>query len=83
MSDIRAVFLFKVRYLLSLLVEDSGIHSFDDLKNKRVNLGNPGSGQRDTFEQILAVKNWNSDVFSLVSDLKPAEQAPAMSDNKN
>ncbi|MCP4956774.1 MAG: TAXI family TRAP transporter solute-binding subunit [Photobacterium aquimaris] len=82
MNDIRAVFSLQSEVFTILAREDSGIHSFDDLKNKRVNLGNPGSGQRDTFEQILAVKNWNSDVFSLVSDLKPAEQAPAMSDNK-
>ncbi|MCD9491854.1 TAXI family TRAP transporter solute-binding subunit [Photobacterium phosphoreum] len=82
MTDIRAVFSLQSEVFTILAREDSGIHSFEDLKNKRVNLGNPGSGQRDTFEQILAVKNWNSDVFSLVSDLKPAEQAPAMSDNK-
>ncbi|PSU23073.1 C4-dicarboxylate ABC transporter substrate-binding protein [Photobacterium phosphoreum] len=82
MTDIRAVFSLQSEVFTILAREDSGIHSFEDLKNKRVNLGNPGSGQRDTFEQILAIKNWNSDVFSLVSDLKPAEQAPAMSDNK-
>ncbi|WP_413522688.1 TAXI family TRAP transporter solute-binding subunit [Photobacterium phosphoreum] len=82
MTDIRAVFSLQSEVFTILAREDSGIHSFEDLKNKRVNLGNPGSGQRDTFEQILAVKNWNSDVFSLVSDLKLAEQAPAMSDNK-
>jgi len=82
MSDIRAVFSLQSEVFTILARKDAGIKTFADLKNKRVNIGNPGSGQRDTFEQILAAKGWSSDVFSLVSDLKAAEQAPAMSDNK-
>ena len=36
----------------------------DDLKGKRVNIGNPGSGQRDTLEEIMKVKGWDKSVFS-------------------
>ena len=53
----------------------------DDLKGKRVNIGNPGSGQRDTLEEIMKVKGWDKSVFSLAAELKPAEQASALGDN--
>jgi TRAP transporter TAXI family solute receptor len=61
--------------------KDAKVASFDDLKGKRVNIGNPGSGQRDTFEEIMTVKGWDKSAFSLVSELKPAEQASALGDN--
>ena len=61
---------------------DSGIESFDDLKGKRVNIGNPGSGQRATMEVVLDAKGWTLDDFALASELKPAEQAAALGDNK-
>ncbi len=31
----------------------SGINSWDDLIDKRVNIGNPGSGQRGTMEVLM------------------------------
>jgi TRAP transporter TAXI family solute receptor len=61
---------------------DAGIESFDDLKGKRVNVGNPGSGQLATMEVVLAAKGWTMDDFALASELKPAEQAAALGDNK-
>ncbi|GAB5470525.1 MAG: TAXI family TRAP transporter solute-binding subunit [Rhodospirillales bacterium] len=61
---------------------DSGIDSFDDLKGKRVNVGNPGSGQRGTMEVIMNAKGWTMDDFSLASELKSAEQSQALCDNK-
>ncbi len=81
MKDIRAVFSLQSEVFTVLARKDASITSFEALKGKRVNIGNPGSGQRDTFEEIMKAKSWNHDVFSLVSDLKPAEQASAMSDN--
>jgi TRAP transporter TAXI family solute receptor len=55
---------------------------FDDLKGKRVNIGNPGSGQRATMEVVLDAKGWSMDDFALASELKAAEQAGALGDNK-
>ena len=81
MADIRAVFSLQSEVFTILARKDADITKLDDLKGKRVNIGNPGSGQRDTFEQVMEVKGWEPSVFSLVSDLKPAEQASAMSDN--
>lgn len=81
MEDIRAVFSLQSEVFTILARKDAKIAGFDDLKGKRVNIGNPGSGQRDTFEEIMAVKGWDKGVFSLVSELKPAEQASALGDN--
>ncbi|MBA5763585.1 TAXI family TRAP transporter solute-binding subunit [Vibrio sp. 404] len=81
MENIRAVFSLQSEVFTILARKDANVAHLDDLQGKRVNIGNPGSGQRDTFEQIMKVKGWEPSVFSLVSDLKPAEQASAMSDN--
>ena len=48
MSDIRAVFSLQSEVFTVLARRSANIASFDDLKGKRVNVGNPGSGQRDT-----------------------------------
>jgi TRAP transporter TAXI family solute receptor len=61
---------------------DAGIKTFDDLKGKRVNIGNPGSGQRATMEVVMKAKGWTTDDFALASELKSAEQSQALCDNK-
>lgn len=81
MDDIRAVFSLQSEVFTILARRDAHIANFDDLKGKRVNVGNPGSGQRDTLEEIMAVKGWNKKDFALAAELKPAEQASALGDN--
>jgi TRAP transporter TAXI family solute receptor len=78
----RAVFSVHAEPFNVIARADSGIESFDDLKGKRVNVGNPGSGQRATMEVVLDAKGWTMDDFALASELKPAEQAAAFGDNK-
>ena len=78
----RAVFSVHAEPFNVIARADSGIESFDDLKGKRVNIGNPGSGQRATMEVVLDAKGWTLDDFALASELKPAEQAAALGDNK-
>lgn len=81
MDDIRAVFSLQSEVFTILARRDAHIANFDDLKGKRVNVGNPGSGQRDTLEEIIAVKGWSKKDFALAAELKPAEQASALGDN--
>ena len=80
--DLRAVFSVHIEPFTVVARKDSGIKTFDDLKDKRVNIGNPGSGQRGTIEVIMDAKGWTKDVFKLASELKSAEQAQALCDNK-
>lgn len=61
---------------------DSGIKNFEDLKGKRVNIGNPGSGQRGTMEVLMKAYGWTEKDFVLVAELKASEQSKALCDNK-
>jgi TRAP transporter TAXI family solute receptor len=78
----RAVFSVHGEPFTVIARADAGITSFADLKGKRVNIGNPGSGQRATMEVVMDALGWTLDDFALASELKPAEQAAALGDNK-
>ncbi|MDX1513376.1 MAG: TAXI family TRAP transporter solute-binding subunit [Gammaproteobacteria bacterium] len=81
-KELRSVFSVHPEPFTVIARTDSGIKSFDDLKGKRVNVGNPGSGQRGTMEVLMEAKGWKMDDFKLASELKSAEQAQALCDNK-
>lgn len=79
---LRAVFAAHPESFTVMARKDAGIKTFDDLKGKRVNIGNPGSGQRATMDVLMREKGWDAGVFKLASELKAAEQAQALCDNK-
>jgi len=81
-KDLRAVFSVHPEPFTVVARTDSGITNFMDLKGKRVNVGNPGSGQRGTMEVIMDKLGWTMDDFKLAAELKPAEQSQALCDNK-
>jgi hypothetical protein len=81
-KDLRAVFSVHPEPFTVVARADAGIEHFEDLKGKRVNIGNPGSGQRGTMEVLMDVYGWTKDDFKLASELKSAEQAQALCDNK-
>jgi TRAP transporter TAXI family solute receptor len=81
-KDLRAVFSVHPEPFTVVARADSGIKTFDDLKGKRVNIGNPGSGQRGTMEVLMEAKGWTSKDFALTSELKASEQSKALCDNK-
>ncbi|WP_026106097.1 TAXI family TRAP transporter solute-binding subunit [Vreelandella jeotgali] len=80
-DDLRAVFRIHGEPLTLLARADSGIENLDDLVDKRVNIGNPGSGQRNTMEVVMDAKGWDKETFALASQLDAAEMASALSDN--
>ncbi|KGQ71265.1 C4-dicarboxylate ABC transporter substrate-binding protein [Chelonobacter oris] len=80
-DKLRAVFSIHPEPFTVMARNDSGINSFDDLKGKRVNVGDPGSGTRATMNVILAAKGWDDSAFRVASELKPAEMASVMCDN--
>lgn len=81
-EDLRAVFSVHAEPFNVMVRADAGINSFDDLAGKRVNIGNPGSGQRGTMEVLMAAKGWTTDTFALAAELKSAEQSSALCDNQ-
>ena len=81
-KDLRAVFSVHPEPFTVVARAGAGIKKFQDLKGKRVNVGNPGSGQRGTMEVVMGALGWTMADFKLASELKPAEQADALCDNK-
>ena len=81
-KDLRAVFSVHPEPFTVVARADSGIKDFMDLKGKRVNIGNPGSGQRGTMEVVMNALGWNKGTFKLASELKSSEQSKALCDNK-
>jgi len=81
-KDLRAVFSVHPEPFTVVARADSGIKNFEDLKGKRVNIGNPGSGQRGTMEVLMGAMGWTMEDFALASELKSAEQSKALCDNK-
>ena len=80
--ELRSVFSVHAEPFTVVARADAEIATFADLKGKRVNIGNPGSGQRGTMEELMAALGWTSDDFKLATELKSAEQSKALCDNK-
>ena len=81
-TDLRAVFSVHPEPFTVVARADSGIRDLMDLKGKRVNIGNPGSGQRGTMEVLMDALGWDKSTFALASELKSSEQSKALCDNK-
>jgi len=81
-EGLRAVFSLHPEPFTVVARADAGVETFDDLKGKRVNIGNPGSGQRGTIEVLLDEMGWTTDDFALATELKAAEQSAALCDNQ-
>ena len=81
-TDLRAVFSVHPEPFTVVARADSGIRDLMDLKGKRVNIGNPGSGQRGTMEVLMEALGWDKSTFALASELKSSEQSKALCDNK-
>ena len=81
-EDLRAVFSVHPEPVTIIARDDSGIMNITDLKGKRVNIGNVGSGQRGTWEVIEEAMGWQRSDLKLASELKSAETGQAVCDNK-
>ncbi len=81
-ADLRSVFALHPEPFTVVARADAGIRSFKDLKGKRVNIGNPGSGQRGTMEALMAALGWTTADFAQAMELTSAQQSKALCDNK-
>lgn len=80
-EGLRAVFSLHPEPFTVVARADAGITNFDDLAGKRVNIGNPGSGQRGTMDVVMEAMGWTVDTFAQATELPPAEQSLALCDN--
>ncbi len=81
-KDLRSVFSVHPEPIQIIAGKDSGIKGWEDLKNKKVNIGNPGSGQRATADMLIKESDWTLDSFALASELTSTEQSNALCDGK-
>jgi hypothetical protein len=81
-KDLRAVFSLHPEPFTVAVRPDAGVTKFEDLKGKRFNVGNPGSGTRASLDQLLAEMGWGVEAFSLASELRPDEHGAALCDNR-
>jgi TRAP transporter TAXI family solute receptor len=76
--DLRAVFSLHSEPFTVVARKDSKITKFEDLKGKRLNIGNIGSGMRATMERVMQAYGWKHSDFSLMSELTAVQQGSAL-----
>jgi TRAP transporter TAXI family solute receptor len=81
-KDLRAVFSVHPEPVTILARSDAGIKNITDLKGKAVNIGNPGSGTRGTWDVIEQALGWKREDLKVAAELKSAETGQALCDGK-
>jgi uncharacterized protein len=81
-KNLRSLFSLHSEALTIIARSDSGIKTLQDLKNKRFNIGNAGSGTRSTMEELIHEMGWGKDTFSVSAEFRASEQAQKLCDNK-
>lgn len=81
-EKLRAVFSVHAEPVTIIAHDESGVMNITDLKGKRLNIGNPGSGTRGTWEVLEAALGWQRSDLKLASEMKSAETGAAVCDGK-
>ncbi|MCP5151850.1 MAG: TAXI family TRAP transporter solute-binding subunit [Ectothiorhodospiraceae bacterium] len=81
-DKLRAVFSVHPEPVTVIARADAGVKNITDLKGKRLNIGNPGSGTRGTWEVLEKALGWERSDLKLAAELKSAETGQALCDNK-
>jgi TRAP transporter TAXI family solute receptor len=75
-KDLRSVFSIHPESITLIVSEESGIKKLGDLRGKRINLGNPGSGQLQNSRDVLAAVGLGED--DLLAEYVKAVEAPGL-----
>ena len=81
-EKLRAVFSVHPEPFTLIARKGKGVSKFEDLKGKKVNIGNPGSGQRATMEVVMDAFGIKKSDFAVAAELKGSEMAQAVCDGK-
>jgi TRAP transporter TAXI family solute receptor len=81
-TELRAVFSLHPEPVTVVVRKEADIKTFADLKGKKFNVGNPGSGTRASLDELIAAMGWTIKDFALASELKADEHGPALCDGK-
>ena len=81
-SNLRAVFSVHNEPFQIWARKKAKVKDFAGLEGKVVNIGNPGSGQRGTMEELMKAKGVSNSFFKSVTELTSSEQVKALCDGK-
>jgi hypothetical protein len=81
-EDLRAVFSIHPESITLVATVDSGVNDIKDLKGKRVNIGNPGSGQRQNSIDALKAVGIDIDKDIVAEGVKAAEAPGLLQDGR-
>ncbi len=81
-ENLRAVFSVHAEPVTVIARDDAGIANISDVKGKRMNIGNPGSGTRGTWEVLEGALGWERSDLALAAEMKSAETGAAVCDGK-
>lgn len=81
-DNLRSLFSLYTEPFNLIARNDAGISGLDDLKGRRVNIGNAGSGQRATMEIVMRAKGWSTNDFQLTTELPASQQSMALCHNR-
>ena len=74
-KELRALFSVVPESFTVIAGEHADISTLEDLKGQRVNVGNPGSGQRVAMNAVMQYLGWTMDDFGSATEIKSALQA--------
>ena len=77
-SNLRAVFSVHNEPFQIWARKKAKVKDFAGLKGKVVNIGNPGSGQRGTMEELMKAMGVDNSYFKSVTELTSSEQVKAL-----
>ena len=81
-SNLRAVFSVHNEPFQIWARKKAKIKDFAGLEGKVVNIGNPGSGQRGTMEELMKAMGVDNSFFKSTTELTSSEQVKALCDGK-
>ena len=81
-ADLRAVASLYSMPIAILVKTSAGINTFEDLKGRRINIGNKGSGKRSVADLIFNVMGWSKKDFSEVLELSTKKMGSAFCGDK-
>ena len=80
--DMRSVFSLHSEMFTVAVGKNSNIKKFADLKGKKVNIGDAGSGMREIMQALMESRHWSKGSFAEASELKPTDAAKELCDGK-
>lgn len=77
-ADMRSVFSLHSEMFTVAVAKQSGIKTFAELKGKRINIGDAGSGMREMVAGVTEALRWKTADMAKAAELKPAEAVQAL-----